>query len=237
MIWEVWNTDSCHAGPYTWILAECWIGSVCEAFVYPNKDTQRPDWQAEPKFLNSCSPRPTEQLSCCWLTGSRIWNTLFCLWGHTFQYSYCLPFYLHFLHLIRALSANTGTLSLTSNRIMFSNNLQSTAYTVIALTVQSLTSEVTTISFSHSLSSCYRSPNLHALHREIHLQNYQGGSSQERVFSNIWDLTIAQPLWDLISAAVTSALHYTRSIPLFFSLFACPKKTLSNADAHSNPVP
>lgn len=129
MIWEVWNTDSCHAGPYTWIPAECWIGSVCEAFVYPNKDTQRPDWQAEPKFLNSCSPRPTEQLSCCWLTGSRIWNTLFCLWGHTFQYSYCLPFYLHFLHLIRALSANTGTLSLTSNRIMFSNNLQSTAYT------------------------------------------------------------------------------------------------------------
>lgn len=90
-----------------------------------------------------------------------------------------LSFYLHFLHLIRALFANTGTLSLTSNRIIFSNNPQSKANIVIALTVQSLTSEVTTISSSHSLSSRYRSPNLHALHREIHLQNYQGRNSRE----------------------------------------------------------
>lgn len=158
-----------------------------------------------------------------WQAGKFLWNMLFYLWDYIFQYSYSLSFYLHFLHLIRALFANTGTLSLTLNRIRFSNNLQSKAYIVIALTIQSLASEVTTISSSHSLSSHYRSPNLYALQREIHLQNYQGRNSQES-FLLYLRLTIAQPLWDLISTAVTSTLLYTRSIPLFFHSFIAQKR-------------
>lgn len=158
-----------------------------------------------------------------WRAGEFQWNMLFYLWDYIFQYSYSLSFYLHFLHLIRALFANTGTLSLTSNRIKFSNNLQSKAYKVIALTIQSLTSEVTTISSSYSLSCHYRSPNLHALQREIHLQNYRGRNSQERVFSNIWGLLLPS-LCEISFLLLSQAPYVTRAASLYLFTLCLPKE-------------
>lgn len=161
------------------------------------------------------------------------WQSHFCEthispWGIMYFSTVTLCLYLYFLCLIRSVFAKTGILSLTFHWVIFSNNIQSEAYEAIALTVLSLTSEVITISFSHSLSSHYRSPNLHSLQRDILLQNYPG----RKKFCGVSFLLAAAPppetCYSQTSARSGLSCYHRyptvcRGDPFIFSVFTCPE--------------
>lgn len=180
--------------------------------------------------LTHVPPGPqSRQATTDWQAGE--WETCFSTCGIIYFSIVTLCLFIFIFSIWSGLFANAGTLSLTSNRIIFSNNLQSKAlhrdrFDCTISNIRSYNNFLFPFPF-FSLQkfkfTCFTKTDSPA---ELPGRKFSGGSFLQH-------LRLTQPLWDLISAAVTLYKKH----PFISSLFACPKKTSSNADAHSNPIP